>query len=38
MVLEAMGLGAAVISTDCPSGPADMIEDGVNGRLVPIEM
>lgn len=36
-VLEAMGMGAAVISADCPAGPADMIEDGVNGRLVPVE-
>lgn len=36
-VLEGMGMGAAVISTDCPSGPAEIIEDGVNGRLVPVE-
>jgi glycosyltransferase involved in cell wall biosynthesis len=32
-----MGMGAAVISADCRSGPADLIEDGVNGRLVPVE-
>jgi GalNAc-alpha-(1->4)-GalNAc-alpha-(1->3)-diNAcBac-PP-undecaprenol alpha-1,4-N-acetyl-D-galactosaminyltransferase len=37
VVLEAMGLGAAVISADCSSGPADMIEDGVNGRLTPVD-
>jgi GalNAc-alpha-(1->4)-GalNAc-alpha-(1->3)-diNAcBac-PP-undecaprenol alpha-1,4-N-acetyl-D-galactosaminyltransferase len=37
VVLESMGLGAAVISADCPSGPADLIEDKVNGRLVPVE-
>lgn len=37
VVLEAMGLGAAVISADCPSGPSDMIEEGVNGRLVPVD-
>jgi glycosyltransferase involved in cell wall biosynthesis len=37
VVLESMGMGAAVISTDCPSGPADLIEDGINGRLVPVE-
>lgn len=35
-VLEAMGMGAAVISSDCPAGPSDLIEDGVNGRLVPV--
>jgi GalNAc-alpha-(1->4)-GalNAc-alpha-(1->3)-diNAcBac-PP-undecaprenol alpha-1,4-N-acetyl-D-galactosaminyltransferase len=36
VVLESMGLGAPVISSDCHSGPADLIEDGVNGRLVPV--
>ena len=36
-LLEAMGMGVAVISADCPSGPSDLIEDGVNGRLVPVE-
>ncbi|HET9390706.1 MAG TPA: glycosyltransferase family 4 protein [Steroidobacteraceae bacterium] len=37
VVLEGMGLGAAVVSTDCPSGPSEMIQDGVNGRLVPVD-
>jgi glycosyltransferase involved in cell wall biosynthesis len=37
VVLEAMGMGTAVISSDCRSGPSDMIEDGINGRLVPVE-
>ena len=36
VVLESMAMGAAVISSDCASGPADLIEDGVNGRLVPV--
>jgi glycosyltransferase involved in cell wall biosynthesis len=35
-VLESMAMGAAVISTNCP-GPASLIDDGVNGRLVPVE-
>ena len=36
-VLEAMGMGVAVICADCHSGPADLIQDGVNGRLVPVD-
>lgn len=35
-LLEAMSLGLACISTDCPSGgPRDLIEDGKNGFLIP---
>jgi GalNAc-alpha-(1->4)-GalNAc-alpha-(1->3)-diNAcBac-PP-undecaprenol alpha-1,4-N-acetyl-D-galactosaminyltransferase len=36
-VLEAMGMGLAVISADCRAGPAELIADGVNGRLVPVD-
>jgi GalNAc-alpha-(1->4)-GalNAc-alpha-(1->3)-diNAcBac-PP-undecaprenol alpha-1,4-N-acetyl-D-galactosaminyltransferase len=34
-LLEAMASGCAVIATDCPSGPAELVTDGVTGLLVP---
>ncbi len=36
-LIEAMSLGLACISTNCPcGGPADLIVDGINGLLVPV--
>ena len=36
VIIQALAAGCPVVSTDCPSGPAELLDDGAYGRLVPV--
>ena len=37
VILEALAVGCPVVSTDCPAGPAEILDGGRFGVLTPVD-
>lgn len=37
VLIQAVAVGAKVVSTDCPSGPTEVLDGGLLGELVPVD-